>query len=718
MLTVMSLGMTAHASLARDVKIGFNGDLSASPSAQSGQAAVLGMQAAVNDINANGGVLGRKLALVLRDDLSQPPKSIQNMSDLIDNEGVVAVFGPTNSGNAMAWKHIVNQKKIPVLDNVSSGTDITAPVTPGADNYMFRVSMVDREQIAALMAYVKKSGGAAPKVGFMAETTGYGQGGLRDMKAIAEMQGVKPVDIEQFGVGDTDMTSQLNKLKAAGVDTVLIWAQGTPIAQVMRSMEKINYYPRTLSSWAADNITFYDAAGKTLAEKLLFLRTVSANRTPAQDKLFARIGSQLKAPSSFSFALHGYDSVLILAQAIKQANSTEGSDIRVALENLRAPVQGLLKTYIKPYSKLNHEALVAKDLVWVQWKDGKLVPHSDAVVSSLTAADFRNQKSTEQTALSLAPTLASANADATGAFLQALISGLAIGGAYALVALGFSITFTTTKTLNFSHGEFVSTGAFIGMSAMFLLLGKPITATSFDGAVPGVTAQLLALVAALVVMGALGWLLYVVGVRPFARKPGMAWVMSTLGFGVVLDSIGLAIWGPKPVVVPSPLGDSVVQIFGVGVRPQELLLFAVAIVVMFVFDLVMRKTMVGKVMRAVAANGNVASLMGINTNAVMIGAFVVRSTLAGLSGFLIAPISQASLYMGLTIGLKGFSGAMIGGLNNPRGCVIGGFVLGVFESTVNLWQAQWREIAVFAVVILVLAFRPTGLFGSRLVEKV
>ncbi|WP_413658626.1 branched-chain amino acid ABC transporter permease [Paraburkholderia phenoliruptrix] len=306
----------------------------------------------------------------------------------------------------------------------------------------------------------------------------------------------------------------------------------------------------------------------------------------------------------------------------------------------------------------------------------------------------------------------------TGAFLQALISGLAIGGAYALVALGFSITFTTTKTLNFSHGEFVSSGAFIGMSAMLLLLGKPITATSFGGAVPGATAQLLALVAALVVMGALGWLLYVLGVRPFARKPGMAWVMSTLGFGVVLDSIGLAIWGPKPVVVPSPLGDSVIQILGVGVRPQELLLLAVAVVVMFVFDVVMRKTMVGKMMRAVAANGSVASLMGINTNAVMIGAFVVSSALAGLSGFLIAPIAQASLFMGLTIGLKGFSGAMIGGLNNPRGCVIGGFVLGVLESMVNLWQAQWREIAVFAVVILVLAFRPTGLFGSKLVEKV
>ena len=304
------------------------------------------------------------------------------------------------------------------------------------------------------------------------------------------------------------------------------------------------------------------------------------------------------------------------------------------------------------------------------------------------------------------------------ALLQALISGLAVGSAYALVALGFSVTFTTTKTLNFSHGEFVSAGAFIGMSVLFLALGKPLTATTFGGAQPGAGTQLLALVAALLAMGLIGWLLFIFGVRPFARRPGMAWVMSTLGFGVILQSIGLAIWGPKPVVVPSPVGDDVIRIAGVGVRPQELLMLGVAVVVMLAFDHVMRRTMVGKAMRAVAHNPAVASLMGIHVTQMMVGAFVVSSALAGLSGFMLAPIAQASLFMGLGVGLKGFSAAMIGGLSNARGCVIGGFLLGVLESFVNLWSAQWREVAIFALVILVLAFKPSGLFGQKLVEKV
>ncbi len=304
------------------------------------------------------------------------------------------------------------------------------------------------------------------------------------------------------------------------------------------------------------------------------------------------------------------------------------------------------------------------------------------------------------------------------ALLQALISGLAVGAAYALVALGFSVTFSTTRTLNFSHGEFVSAGAFVGMSVLFLALGKPISETSFGADLPGSGAQLLALLAALGIMGALGWLLYLVGVRPFRDHTGMAWVMSTLGFGVILQSIGLAIWGPKPVFVPAPVGDEILRIAGVGVRPQELLTLAVAVAIMLVFDRVMRTTMLGKAMRAVAHSPANASLMGINVNAIMIGAFVFSSALAGLSGFLLAPIAQASLFMGLSVGLKGFSGAMIGGLDNPRGCVIGGFLLGVLESMVNLWQAQWREVAIFALVILVLAFRPTGLFGTRRVEKV
>ena len=253
---------------------------------------------------------------------------------------------------------------------------------------MFRISMVDRDQVAGLMAYVKKNP-AVKNLGYLSETTGYGQGGLKDVQELGDLQGLKPVCNEKFGVNDTDMTSQLNKCKAAGVDTIVVWAQGTPLGQLMRSMEKINYFPLTLMTWAADNQSFYEAAGKTLAEKPIFMRTVTEERTPKQQKLYDRVAPKMASASAFGFAAHSYDAVMVLALAIKQANSTDGTKIREALENLQSPYDGMMKNYDKPFSKTEHEALRSKDYKWAHWQDAKLLPYSDEVVKSLTDADYK-----------------------------------------------------------------------------------------------------------------------------------------------------------------------------------------------------------------------------------------------------------------------------------------------------------------------------------------
>jgi branched-chain amino acid transport system permease protein len=300
--------------------------------------------------------------------------------------------------------------------------------------------------------------------------------------------------------------------------------------------------------------------------------------------------------------------------------------------------------------------------------------------------------------------------------LQAILSGLAVGGVYALVAMGFSITFTTTRTLNFAHGEFVSVGAFISVTVILLLSGSSSIAVMH---VSGTVAQqLIGIACSLFLMALLGMVLYWLGVRPFAGKPGLSWVVSTLGFGIIIQAIGLSIWGPGAVVVTSPVGDGLVDIFGATIRRQELLTLVVAIAIALMIDLLITRTTAGKIMRAVAHDPRTASLMGINVQAVMLCAFAASAVLAALSGILIAPVATASIYLGLAYGLKGFSAALVGGLNNPRGCVLGGFTLGVLESLVNLWQAQLRDIFVFTLVILVLALRPQGLLGRKVVDKV
>ena len=176
------------------------------------------------------------------------------------------------------------------------------------------------------------------------------------------LQGIKPACNEKFGVNDTDMTSQLNKCKAAGVDTIVVWAQGTPLGQLMRSMEKINYFPLTLMSWAADNQSFYEAAGKSLAERPIFMRTVTEDRSPRAAEALRSLAPKMKSPSSFGFAAHSYDAVMLLAAAMKQANTTDGAKVREALENLQGTHDGLMKTYNKPFSPTVHEALTLEGL--------------------------------------------------------------------------------------------------------------------------------------------------------------------------------------------------------------------------------------------------------------------------------------------------------------------------------------------------------------------
>ena len=301
--------------------------------------------------------------------------------------------------------------------------------------------------------------------------------------------------------------------------------------------------------------------------------------------------------------------------------------------------------------------------------------------------------------------------------LQAVFSGLALGSIYALVALGFNITHNTTKTFNFGQGEFLVAGAYVAVSAVLLLAGKDITGSLQPAEVTPLR-YLLSLAISIVVLGALGVGLYYAAVRPFVGQGGLAWVMSTIGFGIIIQNTALAIWGPSPLVMPSPLGNEVIRIGGAGVLPQEILVLVASIAVMVCLDFVMRKTKIGKAVRAVAHSGPAATLMGINVSAIVVLAFVISSALAGLAGLLIAPITTASVFMGLTLALKAFSAAIVGGLNNARGCMLGGFLLGLIEAMVGLWQAELREISIFLLIILVLVLKPEGLLGRRMVEKV
>lgn len=377
-------GATAYA---QDIKIGYTADQSASGVAELGIAGRWGFEAAIEDINKAGGIMGRKVVGVVRDDQGTPPKAIQNMTELIDAEKVHAVVGPANSGNALAWLHLPQQKKIPVVVPIGTATEITTRYAKKPQNYLFRVSMVDREQVALLGAYAVKAS-KDRKIAILADSTGYGQGGIKDATDILALHGVTPVATEKYGPKDTDITSQLSKIKAAGADTVIIYGIADGTAQVLRSMEKINYMPLTLGTWGNLSSLLPKMAGGKLAEHLILAASTTEDTNAKTKALGERVRKNFPTLTTFPCSAQAYDSVMLLAAAMKLAGSTDGEKVAAALENVTG-VEGVIKTYNKPFSKTAHEGLSVSDFYLARWKGDSPVRYEDQFTKALTPADLK-----------------------------------------------------------------------------------------------------------------------------------------------------------------------------------------------------------------------------------------------------------------------------------------------------------------------------------------
>jgi branched-chain amino acid transport system substrate-binding protein len=361
--------------------------MSATGSADFGISALAGARQAAEELNAAGGVLGKKVVIVERDDVGAPPKAIQNTNELVDNVKVNAMLGGVNSGNMLAWLHIVQQKKIPTISPVATATDITGRYAKSPPNYVFRVSMRDRDQIALLAAYAARASKTG-KIAIIADTTGYGQQGAKDAVEILGLHKITPVANEKFGPKDTDMSSQLNKIKSSGADTLIVYALADSNAHVMRSLEKINYFPTTLASWANLSSPFLRIAGPELAKKMIFTASITEDSSPESKALYDTLMKRDGRLPTYVMAAQAYDSVKLIAAAMEQAKSTDGEAVQGALQNL-AQAKGVIKSYEKPFSADNHEALSVKDFRLVRWIDGKVVSVDDEFTRAITPDDLK-----------------------------------------------------------------------------------------------------------------------------------------------------------------------------------------------------------------------------------------------------------------------------------------------------------------------------------------
>jgi len=290
-----------------------------------------------------------------------------------------------------------------------------------------------------------------------------------------------------------------------------------------------------------------------------------------------------------------------------------------------------------------------------------------------------------------------------GEILQYFLTGLSLGGIYALVALGFYIMWEATRAANFTHGDIYMLGAVLAV--VLVELGMPlVVGAAFAIAISALT----------------GALIERVLVRPFNTDANaIGWMLTTIAVGIVLESATTLTYGPLGRSLPSPLAENAIRLGGAGFYIQELLLPIAAIGCMFALEAFYRRTTLGRAMRAVSFNRVTAGLMGINVNQIALYAYGLAAAIGALAGILIAPVIQAVPTMGALIGLKAFGVAIVAGISNARGVVIVGISYGIIEKFIEGYISTGARNAIgFTLMILVLLAFPQGLFGRKEVTKV
>lgn len=300
-------------------------------------------------------------------------------------------------------------------------------------------------------------------------------------------------------------------------------------------------------------------------------------------------------------------------------------------------------------------------------------------------------------------------------FLTQLVNGIALGGIYALIALGYTMVYGIIELINFAHGDVYTLGSFFALSIL--------TAFGVSGELHGPALWIdggIALVGAALLCGITGVLIERLAYRRLRNAPRLAPLITAIGVSFILENV-MQVWkGPSPVPFPAVIPNPMYAPFGVQVGLQQVAIVVLAATLMVALQLFVHRTRMGRAMRATAQDRDAAQLMGINVDTTILVTFLIGSALAGVAGFVSGVYYQSTWFFnGFGAGLKAFTAAVLGGIGNIAGAMVGGFAIGIIESLAT-WKfgGQWSNVTVFAILILTLVFRPAGLLGESVPAKV
>ena len=368
------------------LRVGVSGPFSG-PSAPMGLSMRDGIRIAAAEINAGGGLLGRRVELVERDDEASNELGAQIVREFVNRERVVAGLGIVNTGVALASQRHYQTARIPVITSVATGTLITRQFQPPEfpENYVFRVSANDTLQAEVIVDEAVRRRGFS-RLAILHDATNYGILGSADLAATLRAQGIEPVAIERFQLRQTDMRPQLEHARAAGAQAVLTYGIGPELAHIANGMARMDWRVPIIGSWTLAMSNFIEIAGRNAEGARMpqtFIQTPRTARQAAFLQAWRKATDTPRIPVPPA-AAQGYDSMLLLAAAIRQAGSLEGARIRDALENLEAPVEGVVMTYHRPFSTDNHETLRSAQQIHLgEIRDGEVVFAREAASSHI-----------------------------------------------------------------------------------------------------------------------------------------------------------------------------------------------------------------------------------------------------------------------------------------------------------------------------------------------
>jgi len=369
--------LSTPASAQEQVKIGLVAALSGD-SALSGESITRGMTVAIDEINAKGGVLGgKKLVLVRRDDESNPAKGQLAARELIEKEKVAVVFGGIDTPVSMSLINVMSELKTPYMGVWAAGTGITN--NNKNPNYMFRVSAVDERVDAGMLKYAQDKF-KSKRPGSMLVNNPWGDSNMKGLEKAAAALNITLAGQEKYNVNDIDTTAQLTRLKNAGADSIILVGNTGVAAQVMKSMERMNWNVPVVSHWGISGGRFDELAGPRYKD-VVFVQTYSffGKQSPVGDKVIAELKKrypEIKGVNDIVAPVgtaNAYDATMLTALAINKAGSTNGEKIREAYYDL-PEYKGLIKTYKKPFSPESQDALTDRDYIWVHFVGNAAVP--------------------------------------------------------------------------------------------------------------------------------------------------------------------------------------------------------------------------------------------------------------------------------------------------------------------------------------------------------